>query len=72
MSDHRAQLRWKLAADPNYGVIATHPVNIACGRKPEYPERTHDLLLLTSFVHISEALCSNNVANVLTENRTAT
>ena len=23
-------------------VNPTHPVNIPCGRKPEYPEKTHD------------------------------
>jgi hypothetical protein len=41
MSDHGAQLRWKgeLGANPN---PVTHPVNISCGRKPEYPEKTHD------------------------------
>ena len=22
--------------------ILTHPVNFPCGRKPEYPEKTHD------------------------------
>jgi hypothetical protein len=24
------------------GLIPTHPVNIPCWRKPEYPEKTHD------------------------------
>ena len=24
------------------GIIPTHPVNIPRGRKPEYPEKTHD------------------------------
>ena len=24
------------------GLIPTHPVNIPCGRKPEYPEKSHD------------------------------
>jgi hypothetical protein len=24
------------------GLIPTHPINFPCGRKPEYPEKTHD------------------------------
>jgi hypothetical protein len=24
-------------------LIPTHPVNIPCGRKPEYPEKTYDI-----------------------------
>ncbi len=46
MTDHGAQLRWngQLGANPSQGQIPTHPVNIPWGRKPEYPEKTLDLL----------------------------
>ena len=27
----------------HYRLYLTHPVNFPCGRKPEYPEKTHDL-----------------------------
>jgi hypothetical protein len=27
---------------PAWGLIATHPVNIPCGRKPKYLEKTYD------------------------------
>jgi hypothetical protein len=39
MSNHGAQLRWKGQLGAN---TPTHPVNIPCWRKPEYPEKTHD------------------------------
>ena len=29
-----------ITVGPHY---LTHPVNFPCGRKPEYPEKTHDL-----------------------------
>jgi hypothetical protein len=36
MSDHGAQLWWK---GQLYQLIPTHPVNISCGRKPDYPKK---------------------------------
>ena len=43
MSDHETQLYWKglLGDNLSWELIPTHPVNIACERKPEYPEKTH-------------------------------
>jgi hypothetical protein len=38
------------------GLIPTHPVNIPCGRKREYPTTTHDFRDgrgLTDYIHIS-------------------
>jgi hypothetical protein len=39
------------------GIIPTHPVNFPCGRKPEYPEKTHDFRQSVDwlFSHESEA-----------------
>jgi hypothetical protein len=44
MSDDGAQLH----GGKNLGeLIPTHPVNIPCGTKPEYPEKTHDFGYVT-------------------------
>ena len=58
MSDHGAQL-----IGP-YPRSSTFPVGGGGG-----PGKTHDFRLLTNSFHMSEALGSSNIENVLTENR---
>jgi hypothetical protein len=45
----------------------THPVNVTCGRKPEYPEETHDFRQSVDLTLFTWGLGSSRIEKVLTE-----
>jgi hypothetical protein len=45
----------------------THPVNFPCGRKPEYPGKTHDFRQSVDFYSFHRGLGSSRIEKVLTE-----
>ena len=56
------QQREPITVGPYY---LSHPVNFPCGRKPEYPEKTHDFRQSVDYFHMRTGFKSTLLGNEL-------